>query len=113
MKKSDLKDGMVTEDTKGIFRLVWGNALVGFNSEGGIPFSSVKEDLTHESNDFDNVMRVYQPSVNGMGGGDINFYKTRIIHYCDLIWERKEITEELTLEQICKELGRDIKIVKG
>jgi hypothetical protein len=33
-----------------------------------------------------------------------------------LIWERperqEEMTEEMTLEQVCKELGRNIKIVK-
>ena len=30
----------------------------------------------------------------------------------DLIWEREEKVEEMTLEQVCKELGKTIKIVK-
>jgi len=112
MRKEDLRTGMVTEDKRGMFRLVWGDALVGFNNDGGIPFSNMNQDLTHNKNKLDNVVKVYQPSINGMGGADINFYKDRIEEYCELIWERKSTTEELTLEQVCKELGRDIKIVK-
>ena len=33
--------------------------------------------------------------------------------YFITVWKKKEkVVEELTLEQVCKELGRDIKIVK-
>lgn len=34
--------------------------------------------------------------------------------YADLIWERKEVkVEEMTLEEVCKALGKEIKIVKS
>lgn len=49
------------------------------------------------------IVKVYQPISNK----DYGKYKIM-----ELIWERKEPVEEMTMEEICKALGKTVKIVK-
>jgi len=57
------------------------------------------------------IMKVYKPNLpcdflnvemSGLLTGESGFKP---------VWERKEV-QEMTLEQVCKELGKDIKIIK-
>ena len=41
----------------------------------------------------------------------VNRKQLKYLNKSQIIWERKEV-EEMTLEQVCKELGREIKIIK-
>ena len=104
--KADLKDGMVVEYNNGNRRMVLGKYFIGENSHA--PLADYTEDLREPNFPKQTINKVYISS-------------TRSINYLfdddnlTLIWERKEKPEpvEMTIEEVCKALGKEIKIVKG
>ena len=65
-----------------------------------------KRNLYDHSDDYD-IMKVYR--------GNRSFKQVKGIHSGNPIYDRNiiETVEEMTLEQVCKALGKNIKIVKG
>ena len=91
MTKSDLVDGMEVTYRNGNKR-VFSFSEYGFMTPSG-GFSMGLSEYTEDLLDKD---------------GEIEYDIVSISQ----TWRRRS-TEEMTLEQVCKELGRDIKIVKG
>lgn len=109
MTLSDLKDMMVVETREDIKYLVfrgWGYTL----DDGGIEIDKehYTEDLkdVDEDEDFD-IMKIYE--INTDEAGDIE----EMFKSVKLIWERKEVVAELTIEQIQEKLGYKIKIIES
>jgi len=111
-KKSDLKTGDQIEKSNGkrfvimlgtqggdcyveIGGMVWGN-MDGFDE-------NLKD--TGGYHEFD-VSKVYR-------SGYQHKYTSKEFDEHELIWKREEEPQEMTLEEVCKELGREIKIVKN
>jgi ribosomal protein L37E len=111
--KSDLRNGDVVKKRNGDVEIVCvdTNTLIcskcGYNS-----LNSYKEDLTYGgygaclNNPYDiiKVLRPQDPS-------DCRFDAFECRKCGKLVYERKEV-EEMTLEEVCKALGKEIKIVK-
>ena len=104
--KADLRTGDVVMQRNGIVQIAncelgmlitsnWWNDMSGFNS-----------DLTHRSGDEYDIVAVRRPKEKP----DCNF-KAFDYNYGTLVYERKEV-EEMTLAEVCKLLGKEIKIVK-
>ena len=73
---------------------------------GGYRLSTINDNLTHNAlsdRDIVAVRRVDDPELVSF-----NAFK---YEYGKLVYERKEV-EEMTLEEVCKALGKEIKIVK-
>ncbi len=113
MKKKDLKTGMRAKLRNGIICVVFlntkdGDVLIPLE---GTEFSNWKWAVL-DSRD-DNLLY-----SNGSHGDIIEIYDIDYVWNINkqtngrLLWKREEETEELTLEQVCKELGRNIKIIK-
>ena len=104
--KADLKDGMVVEYASGEKRLVFNNKFIGTDSYSMI--CTYTDDLKSTSCPSCSIQKVYYSNAN---------YISHIMNNCflTLIWERKEEPEpeEMTIEEICKALGKEIKIVRG
>ncbi len=108
MKKKDLKNGMVVEYRVGLdddkFAMVVNNKFLDLT--GYVIINSYNDDLINQNdNDFD-IIAVYE--VDGYGNGLIDILKGNDLNK---LWQREE-TKEMTLSQISKELGYDIKVVK-
>lgn len=115
--KKDLKNGDVVKLRDGRVGIVL-IALIADDRLNKIIFpdtsyylSDYKDDLTcliqfHELCP-DDIMAVRRPpySIN-------NFFKVFDYSNGELVYERKEV-EEMTLEEVCKALGKEIKIVKS
>lgn len=102
--KAYLKDGMVVEFNNGERRLVLGDRLIGFDKGNDLVWYLV--DLTWGGGDSHSIHKVYKSIAYNFN----NIFKD---DYLTLIWERKEEPVEMTLEEICAALGKEIKIVKG
>ena len=103
MKKSDLREGMILRTRKAGYFLLHMNAMgdlkgmnAGTGKRGIELLSNMRVDLTHDDRGYD----VFEVLVGISGVNSLGSLFLRPV-------------EELTLEQVCKELGRDIKIVKG
>ena len=112
MKKNDLRTGMTLVNAKGeVMMVLLNNMLSTFSGDGrdtvmyeeGMwgELSSFNMNLTKDHTPGLDIVEVYKGSISSP------FQKT------DLIWKRAKVVEELTLSEVCKELGRDVKIVKG
>ena len=99
MKKSDLKTGMIGVTRDG--------DLFPFVKIDGIIYRVILNTLCEfETWSHDLI------NTGGVGScWDIVKVYESIIDYKNEVWEREE-GEELTMEQVCKELGRNIKIKK-
>lgn len=104
--KADLQNGMVIRYRNGEKRIILNSNIMGNGCF--IPFEQMNDNLTHYANNDYDIIKVYRSS-----GCTINDYLKD--HNLTLIWERKEKPEpvEMTIEEICKALGKEIKIVKG
>ena len=108
MERNDLKTGMTVQFNNGAYALVIGGAFVGLCHD----FGGQKLDRL----DFNTIDRIFNEGTD-YDGSDLIWKvnsKERVEKYFlgELLWEKEPKVEELTLEQVCKELGRDIKIVK-
>ena len=107
--KEDLKPGdILVTKSKGMYMYI-GDYMVRSNSWTTMNeyYKNLKLKYRglHETNSFD-IVKVLRPKDY-----------TILEHnwkYADLIWEREEVEmEEMTLEEVCKALGKEIKIVKS
>jgi len=113
MRKEDLKTGMILEFAGGSRGLMLDDEIFFINKSGG--FSGSRSRSCIDSNfalgGRGNIMKVFVPNTpkdTNIGYGLNSFIFD--VNYKELLWER---AEEMTLEQVCELLGKDIKIVKG
>ena len=107
--KADLKDGMVVELANGNKYLVLGEVML--NNTGSFKIERFDDNLE---------LKGYDPKVWAINKAYSIKYACWLQGIFDddnltLIWERKEEPKpvEMTLEEVCKALGKEIKIVKG
>lgn len=105
--KADLKSGDVVLRRNGFVEIVCRETDTLISKDGFNRLSEINEDLTSGLSFADwDIIAVRRPK------------KPHECQFCafaseygELIYERKE-TEEMTLEEVCKALGKEIKIVK-
>jgi len=115
-KVGDIKTGMLVEMGDGLLRLCIGNTLIAHSKGGGVPMNSIKFDNSGAKSW--NVMKVYTEPVYPGGshfGADLGFWllDKHFLEYTKCIWEYKEPVQEMTMAEVCKALGKTIKIIKG
>lgn len=119
-EKSDLKSGDIVELRNGDRYILIKNArhnkydtsadiFMGINKFGSMPLSWYSDSLLNSNGDKSyDIMKIsdgfYIPNI-------FCTHPSGTLVVPDWVWEREE-TEEMTLEEVCQELGRDIKIVK-
>ena len=119
-KKSDLKSGDIVELRNGDRYILIKNArhnqydtptdiFMSINKFGSMPLSWYSDSLLNSNGDKSyDIMKIsdsfYIPNI-------FRTHPSGTLVVPDWAWEREK-TEEMTLEEVCKELGRDIKIVK-
>ena len=108
--KADLQNGMIVEYANGWKRMVLNGNLLGIK-DGHAPLTNFLDDLKCKWDQDLNINKVYTCKAIDLMGLPEAFYD----HNLTLIWERKEEPKpvEMTIEEICKALGKEIKIVKG
>ena len=122
MTKQDLKSGMICKHRDGRFSMVLrntyedgeGDLVFKHNNRSGLnAFSNnLKWSYTAPSPDTD-IIAVYQPYNPCNGFVIFTLPKHEInTNYWKLLWSEPEPTEEMTLAEVCKALGKNIKIVK-
>ncbi len=119
MKKSQLETGMVVETKGGSKWVVSKGCLFGdfLLKEDGCSHNGLNyysDDLKYEGNVYGyEIIRVL--SVQNTYASNLlrpsNFNKL-IMESTKVLWESVSV-DEMTLQEVCKELGREIKIVKG
>lgn len=106
--KADLKDGMVVEYNNGERGIVLKENLV--SEYGYLKLESYNSHLEFEGHRPEDwlIKKVYETHAHRLD----TIFETENL---TLIWERKEKPKpvEMTLEEVCKALGKEIKIVKG
>lgn len=104
--KADLKTGDVVLRRDGSTEIVMRELGTLVTKTGWNDLSSIKEDLTSVNGSYADIMVVRRPCEKR----DCQF---RAFNYGwgELIYKRKEV-EEMTLEEVCKALGKEVKIVK-
>ena len=100
--KADLKDGMVVEYDDGRRRLVLGDRFIGNN--GNAFMHEFNEDLKF-NHSYIVINKIYESTAWYLN----DIFKDDCL---TLIWERKPEPVEMTLAEVCKALGKEIKIVK-
>jgi len=115
MKKCDFRSGLILEFDDGNRGLVLDQEVFLFRKDtkkfsGSLSLSFYNDKKFKLSNY--RLMAVYQPNTprDTNIGADINWFMSRD-DYKRKIWTRPD-PEEMTLEEVCKELGREIKIVR-
>ena len=103
----ELKEGMIIEiadkqDPLWYVRRVNG-VLIATNDEQWFDLDYYDDNLMDKKFPNFNIVRIYESNSYTLNN---LFSKENLV----LIWERKEEVEEMTLEEICKALGKKIKI---
>ena len=116
MKKSDLVNGAIVKLRNGNkYMLLFDtngyngreDLLINVYTGGYIRFCEYNEDLTSVDKDrWHDIVAAFQTNYVGD-----NFKKHIITNEDTWTWKRKE-TKEMTVEEISKELGYDVKVVK-
>ena len=112
MNKNDLKTGMVVKFKEGHLAVMLNdNTAVSFKGEGGVSKNMMEEDISLGRH---SIAEVYTIDQSRSLNADMEFWLQdgNILDYCTLVWKYVEEVEELTLGQVCKELGREIKIIR-
>ena len=105
--KSDLKTGDVTLRRDGTTEIYNGELNMFITKEGWNDVENIHNDLTSTLFKEADIMAVRRPHSKHECG----FYA--FDSNCgELVYERKEV-EEMTLEEVCRFLGKEIKIIKG
>jgi hypothetical protein len=103
--KADLESGMVVEHRNGARYLVLKDKLLNIANWRAIEnYTSELKECVNGTYPYD-IMKIYD--TIGVTNLRNAFSDDNLI----LIWERKEV-EEMTLAEVCKLLGKEIKIVK-
>jgi hypothetical protein len=108
MRKEDLKTGMRVELRNGDIYVVCKNTGTDYgdilsSNNTWIELGDFNEDITFKERGSytsqNDIVKVYKFSgfLDSKG---------------ELLWEREEEAEEMTMEEICKELGREVKVKK-
>ncbi len=106
--KADLKTGDFVQRRDGVVCVVLKEYGAITHSKGFDLLNNYKDDLISKNNlSRLDIMAVHRP-IDARDCQFERFAQGR----AKLIYERKEV-EEMTLEQVCKLLGKEIKIVKG
>lgn len=101
-----LCDGVIVKRRDDTYAIVIGDYL--YSKGGHILLSDYNDDLINQNSisDVFDIMAICKP----IGKGSIIDIFNGIL--LDLVAERPEEVKEMTLDQICKELGYNVKIVK-
>ena len=103
--KADLKTGDVILRRNGLVEIVNRELDMLICKRGWNNLDDVQEDLTNMDKEYD-IIEVRRPLQKSDSSFDAFEYK-----YGILVYERQE-PEEMTLSEVCKLLGREIKIVR-
>ena len=109
--KANLKTGDIVLYKNGETGIVNCSFNMIINKEGYNNFSDYSNDLTVATKWTGNwdIMAVRRPRSSS--NCQFSAFKNK---WGDLVYERKEVkVEEMTLEEVCKALGKEIKIIKG
>lgn len=108
--KKDLKNGDVILKRNSEVEIVCVETGTCITKNGWNGFCNIKDDLTSVLDPKYDVMAVRRPN----SPGDCGFYAFKQKRG-QLVYEREEVAEieEMTLEEVCKALGKEIKIVKN
>ena len=105
--KKDLKNGDVVKRRDGLVEILVSDLNVFVGDHGDYAeLRCINDDLTSNCNTNRDIIAVRRINCN-YG----NPFQTFQHEYGTLVYERKEV-EEMTLEEVCKALGKEIKIVK-
>lgn len=105
--KADLKTGDVVKRRNGWIEIVNRELNMFISKNGWNDFDDIKEDLTNRGTiDGWDIVAVRRPKYKE--DCQFNAFKYEL---GTLVYERKEV-EEMTLAEVCKLLGKEIKIVK-
>lgn len=105
--KADLKTGDVVKRRNGDVEIV--NRELGMfirSDSGWNDLDVINDDLSHSIGTKYDIIAVRRPNAKS----HCSFYAFEC-EWGNLVYERKEV-EEMTLEQVCKLLGKEIKIIK-
>ena len=111
MKKSDLKSGMVLEFSNGERAVVLLGTKQGdiYSGDTWGQLHTYSDDLIPTHSYYDPIVRILQPSNNRA----FSYGKDVSLEDSTILWEYKEPVEELTLAEICKQLGKKVKVIEG
>jgi len=115
MRKEDLKTGMILEFKDGTRGLMLDDEIFFIRKDGANFSGSRSRSCMNKNLEIDEDKRVNKvfvpntPKHTNIGYGLSSFIFDK--QYKTLVWERQ--VTEMTLEQVCAALGKDIKIVKG
>ena len=104
--KADLKTGDVILRRSGDTEILMRELNTFITKTGWNDLADIKEDLSSKYWSSADIMAVRRP--RSVGDCAFNAFKNEL---GTLVYERKEV-KEMTLEEICKALGKEIKIVK-
>jgi hypothetical protein len=104
--KENLKTGDVIKRRNGCIEIVNLELGMFILKSGWNDLNSIRSDLTCKTGEEYDIVAVRRPKTKGDCQFDAFEYK-----WGTLVYERKEV-EEMTLEQVCKLLGKEIKIIK-
>lgn len=119
MKFKDLENGMAIKFSDGKIGMVYKgfmtyNYIIADSGEELFNYTDHQEELNQTLKAYGavQVRSVKNFCNDDYLKADIMFSRGEVIWTSDVTEEESTI-DELTLEQVCEELGRDIKIVKG
>jgi len=98
-----LRDGVIVKRRDDTYAIVSGSAT--YSLKGFVDLRDYDDNLLNSDTEKGDIIAIYKPH----GYGSISELLTG--YGLDLIAKRPEV-KEMTLEEICKELGYDVKIVK-
>lgn len=116
--KGMLKTGMLVRTKDNDLRLILGNTAISLNDEGGVGLDDMSMQGKTNRNPYSSyiISEVYsEPKAEGdFLGASMNWWKQadRFLKYSTLLWKYDEPIEEMTMSEVCKALGKNIKIVK-
>ena len=104
--KADLKTGDVVMQRDGLIQIAICELNMFITPNGWNDMDAFDTDLTHEYTEEYDIIAVRRPKEKFEC--QFNAFNTK---YGILVYERKEV-EEMTLDEVCKLLGKEIKIIK-
>ena len=132
MKKSDLRSGMVCQHRNGKFSIVVLNSYENGEYSDNLVYASnnrsntssfnnnfqwvsyLKKDRSPNSKDSADIIAIYQPRNTCEGFVILEKHYSQIdTSRWQLLWKEQEEATEMTLSEICKALGKSIKIIEG
>lgn len=104
---SCLKSGDVVKHANGEVGIVIRDLDAIIYSKGSMSISHILMNLNHMTNSAWDIIAVRRPRT--YLGCNFDAFEHNL---CELIYERKQV-EEMTLAEVCKLLGKEIKIISG